>query len=405
MKKIIFIIINLLITILVLAQDYQMAPEIWSEPVAVEPFVGSYGIYDSPTLNSTLDTMYSDGGTPGITRSVLINGCWTEVVSTPSLPVGAEHPSLSRDSKRIYYSLWGGYGNWDIYVSNWIDSTKEWGSPLNLGPVINSAGIEWYAYEVSKDTIYVIGDEAANLGKIRYIKDQNTNEWVEDDNYYYDYGEMSGLSITPDGKKLYFSQWLNTWDDYYVKGTELCVTYWDTTKGDWGDSYFLNINSQGYLLDSSSYPNTLGGWDGNPWISADGKVLYFASSRNVNWVDSENTHDIFVSYLLVDENGDSVTTVSENLQNNFNFTLKQNYPNPFNPSTTIHYTLNRDGFVRLIVYDSLGRKVAEPIKGFINVGSYVYTFNSKEFDLSSGVYYYQLFLDGQYIVKKMVLTK
>jgi hypothetical protein len=404
MKKYAFFIVFFIVTITLSAQDYKQAPEIWSDPVLL---TDAHVFYDHPTLNATLDTIYFGYGI-GVYRSVLKDGKWSKPDSIPQLIHGGAytgHPSLSRDGKRIYHTAWGGYGGWDMYVNNWIDSTKTWSQPINLGPVINSPGIEWYAYEVSEDTLYIIGDEAANLGKIRYIKENNTNNWVEDDNYYYDYGEMSGLSITEDRKKLYFSQWLNTWDDYYVKGTELCVSYWDSTKSDWGESYFLNINSESCLLDSSDYPNTLGGWDGNPWISADGKVLYFASSRNVNWADSQNTHDIFISYLLVDENGDSVTTVKNNTQDNFNFILNQNYPNPFNPATTINYTLNKQGFVRLIVYDALGRKVAEPIREFKNKGSYMYTFNSKEFNLSSGIYYYQLFLDGNYIVKKMILLK
>ena len=80
---------------------------------------------------------------------------------------------------------------------------------------------------------------------------------------------------------MYFSQWLNLWDNYYTRSGELCVTYWDTTKGDWGENYYLNINSEATLLDSSKYPEIIGGWDVNPWISADGKVLFFASCITV----------------------------------------------------------------------------------------------------------------------------
>ncbi len=408
MRKTLFLLIILILSQHLFGQwpfkkDYKMAREIWSEPVAVEPFINSNLAFDAPTLNVTLDTMYLDGGTAGITRAILINGQWTEVVSTPNLPVGAEHPSLSRDGKRIYYSRWGGYGNWDMYLSNWNDTQKIWGTPENLGPVINSPSIEWYAHEVSKDTLYLIGDVISTLGKVRYIKDSTSAEWIEDETYEYDAGNMSGLSVTTNRKKMYFSQWLSTWEDHYKKGTELCVTYWDSAKGDWGENYFLNINAETTKLDTSEYPEIIGGYDANPWISADGKVLFFASTRNVNWKDTVASPDIYVSYLLVDENGDTVTTIKNDSPRTYNFTLHQNYPNPFNPTTTISYSLEKSGFVKLNVYDLLGREVGNLINKEQAMGNYKVEFNASS--LTSGVYFYRL-QSGDFVeAKKLILLR
>ena len=39
------------------------------------------------------------------------------------------------------------------------------------------------------------------------------------------------------------------------------------------------------------------------------------------------------------------------------FQLEQNYPNPFNPTSTIRYVIPQMGFVKISVYDILGREI------------------------------------------------
>lgn len=65
--------------------------------------------------------------------------------------------------------------------------------------------------------------------------------------------------------------------------------------------------------------------------------------------------------------------------------LDQNYPNPFNPSTTIAYQLSAAGYVSLIVYDLLGRPVAELETGYHQAGSYASKWDASR--AASGVYY------------------
>ena len=43
------------------------------------------------------------------------------------------------------------------------------------------------------------------------------------------------------------------------------------------------------------------------------------------------------------------------------FQLFQNYPNPFNPNTTISYSLNRGGNVRIDIFNILGQKISETL--------------------------------------------
>jgi hypothetical protein len=85
------------------------------------------------------------------------------------------------------------------------------------------------------------------------------------------------------------------------------------------------------------------------------------------------------------------------------FELYQNYPNPFNPTTTISYQILRNGFVSLIVYDALGRKVQTLVNEEKARGKYSFVFDASS--LPSGVYFYTL-RAGEFIsTKKLMLIK
>jgi hypothetical protein len=109
--------------------------------------------------------------------------------------------------------------------------------------------------------------------------------------------------------------------------------------------------------------------------------------------------------------------------------LRQNYPNPFNPATTIPFTLSGDLFanghrptVSLKIYNVLAQLVAIPIlQGSgqpldnvqLDCASLAGCAFSAYWDgnvkggqqASSGVYIYQLIVDGQRITKKMIIMK
>ncbi len=101
-----------------------------------------------------------------------------------------------------------------------------------------------------------------------------------------------------------------------------------------------------------------------------------------------------------------LTSVNENVFLNAvpqNFELSQNYPNPFNPVTNIKFSIPSSGNVSLVVYDGLGREVAELADGFRNAGTYEINFDASQ--LSSGMYFYKLVTNGFTDTKKMTLVK
>lgn len=86
------------------------------------------------------------------------------------------------------------------------------------------------------------------------------------------------------------------------------------------------------------------------------------------------------------------------------FTLHQNYPNPFNPNTIIRYSLSKNQFVQLKVYDVSGSEIKSLVNLRQTAGNYSVNFESNE--LSSGIYFYSLLINGFLAgTKKMTLMK
>jgi hypothetical protein len=86
-----------------------------------------------------------------------------------------------------------------------------------------------------------------------------------------------------------------------------------------------------------------------------------------------------------------------------NYSLEQNYPNPFNPSTDIKFSIPKQGFTTLVVYNILGEVAATLVNQELNAGIYYYNFNAA--DLPSGVYIYRLTVNDFSETKKLMLLK
>jgi len=83
--------------------------------------------------------------------------------------------------------------------------------------------------------------------------------------------------------------------------------------------------------------------------------------------------------------------------------LGQNYPNPFNPSTTITYYLAKPEFVKITLYDLLGKQLKVIVDGIRPAGNNRFVFQN--YGLASGVYIYKLEAGSYSESRKMVLVK
>lgn len=77
------------------------------------------------------------------------------------------HPSLSADSKTLYFAtrLSGGYGGIDIWSCTYDPKSNSWGQPKNCGPTVNTEGNEVYP-SISDDgkKLYFSSDYHPGLG-------------------------------------------------------------------------------------------------------------------------------------------------------------------------------------------------------------------------------------------------
>ena len=105
-------------------------------------------------------------------------------------------------------------------------------------------------------------------------------------------------------------------------------------------------------------------------------------------------------YALVYDPNVSVEIIDNKIMN---YELKQNYPNPFNPVTIIDYSIKEEGNVELIVYDVLGKVVEKFVDERKSAGNYSVQFDAS--NLSSGIYFYTLRVNGYLFTKKMLLLK
>ena len=110
------------------------------------------------------------------------------------------------------------------------------------------------------------------------------------------------------------------------------------------------------------------------------------------------------SITTISLGGNTVTEVENHKQSNpMNFSLSQNYPNPFNPATTITFTMGKEDFVSLKIYDVLGREIETLIQKVVPGGIQSVQFNAE--GLNSGIYLYRMTVGNFSQSKKMMLLR
>ncbi|MDQ3019671.1 MAG: T9SS type A sorting domain-containing protein [Bacteroidota bacterium] len=101
-----------------------------------------------------------------------------------------------------------------------------------------------------------------------------------------------------------------------------------------------------------------------------------------------------------------ITITNMNLSENnitYGFHLYQNYPNPFNPTTKIKFDISKSSFVKLIIFDVLGKEIKNILNEQLNTRQYEVSFDASEYP--SGIYFYKLETENFSQTKRMLIIK
>lgn len=87
--------------------------------------------------------------------------------------VNFAHPTLNADGTTMYFAsnTQGTLGKADIWMTHYDKKSKDWGTPVNLGSIVNTAGTECYPY-LSDDgkVLYFSSDAHIGLGGLDIFK-------------------------------------------------------------------------------------------------------------------------------------------------------------------------------------------------------------------------------------------
>jgi hypothetical protein len=185
--------------------------------------------------------------------------------------------------------------------------------------------------------------------------------------------------------------------------------YRSTDGGIWTSFGLSSINVLSLAVSGN---NIFAGTDNGLYLSNNNGTTWFIKNQGFSTVPHMEAFFIAENFVFAGTQGESIwrrslmevigiKSISTEIPSEYS--LSQNYPNPFNPSTNIRYEIPKNGNVKIVVIDDLGREVETLVNENQTAGTYETTFNASQYP--SGVYLYRLISDNFNETKKMILLK
>lgn len=199
--------------------------------------------------------------------------------------------------------------------------------------------------------------------------DNNNNVYVT--GYYSEYFEFGSISIN----------YASSIDVYVFKCDANGNDLWAKVSGGSDTDYGFGITNDNY---------------GNVYLTGSFKSPNMSFGNIYLSNTTSGYYDVFVAKI------NDVTSI--NNSENDDELIVNNYPNPLNEFTVFEYKVLHGGYVKLDILDLMGRKITTLVDQKLSKGVYKTYFETG--DLKSGIYLYQLSIDGKVIsTKKMIIVK
>ena len=254
------------------------------------------------------------------------------------------------------------------------------------------AEIEFYTITSTGDL--VINEFMASNDDTAADQDGEYDDWIELYNNSENDISLNGYFLSDKTNDL--SQW--TLPDTVIKAKDYLIIWADDQSSQSGLHANFKLSSSGesiYLSD----PDT---------VIID-EVFFGEQLLNISTGRYPNGTGSFkqMTPSFAKQNNSDITVVEDNESTTIfpeHFTLYQNYPNPFNPETTISLYLPDKSMVTVKIFNSLGQLVTTLVNRQLSKGNFQFNWNAKDF--ASGIYYYNVSLDGINAgTKKMLILK
>ncbi|MFV8224968.1 OmpA family protein [Christiangramia aquimixticola] len=208
-------------------------------------------------------------------RAEMVDGNWTNVTKLPfsSETYSVEHPSLSADGKKLYFSsdMPGGSGSFDIYVVD-INEDGTYGTPKNLGPGVNTPHREQFPFISDENILYFTSDGHQGFGNLDIFRSEGD----------FSTSENLGGSIN------------SGHDDfaYVIKENEETGFFASNRRGT--DNLYRFTREENEIIEAPTVTDETSGQD---LIPIDGSKIYFDFDKATIKPKSEVVLDSVVTYM------------------------------------------------------------------------------------------------------------